>query len=76
MFLIHLCAPNDRNGNPRRLYLEFNDHGVAVRHWLEGYKGSHCVPAELRHAAATAPRINVAAAEFNAWRRACPAGEG
>lgn len=74
--LIHLAAPNDRNGNPRRLFLEFNDHGIGIRHWLEGYKGTHCVPESLRKAAAMAPRINVAASEFNSWRKACPAGEG
>jgi hypothetical protein len=74
--MIHLCAPNDRNGNPRRLFLELNECGCAVRHWLEGYKGSSCVPDGLRKAAAMAVRINVSASEWNSWRKACPEGEG
>ena len=35
---IHLCAKNDRNGNPRRCYVVLNEHGrVGVVD--EGYKG-------------------------------------
>jgi hypothetical protein len=73
--LIQLCAPNDRNGNPRRLYLEISGDGEAVQHWEEGYSGHHCVPVALRGKAARAVRINVSASEWNSWRKACPEGK-
>ena len=37
--VLHLRAPNDSNGNPRRLYLGINDVGVVVRVHDEGYAG-------------------------------------
>ncbi|MEN9861302.1 MAG: hypothetical protein RLZZ515_1784 [Cyanobacteriota bacterium] len=69
---IHLAAPNDRNGNPRRAYLILNELGCAVAFYEEGYKGCHAVPPGLRPAAAMAPRINVSASELRSWKLAVP----
>jgi len=66
--VLHLAAPNDRNGNPRRGYLAFS--GSALRgFWDEGYSGSHAVPVELRDLAHNAPRISVSAGELRRWER-------
>lgn len=66
--VLHLAAPNDSNGNPRRAFVAFS--GSALRgYWGEGYAGSHAVPAELRDLAASAPRLNVTAAELRRWQR-------
>lgn len=63
---IHLCAPNDRNGNPNRGYVAFA--GQYFRgYWPESYAGYCSVPAELRELAYVAPRINVSADELRSW---------
>lgn len=65
--VLHLAAPNDSNGNPRRAYVAFA--GSALRgYWDEGYSGSHAVPAGLRDLAASAPRVNVTATELRRWK--------
>jgi len=61
---LHLCAPNDRNGNPQRAYMVFADDGC---HWLyeEGYIGSHAVPEHHRERIAGRwTRINITQAEY------------
>lgn len=66
--VLHLAAPNDNNGNPRRVFLAFA--GSAFRgYWDEGYSGFHAMPPELRDLALSAPRINVSAAELKSWQR-------
>ena len=66
--VLHLAAPNDRNGNPRRAFLAFA--GSTLRgYWDEGYSGSHAAPPELRDLALNAPRINVTAGELRRWQR-------
>ena len=42
------CADNDRNGNPRRIWVVSNDKGEALFAWDEGYHGRNCVPGSLR----------------------------
>lgn len=70
--VIHLCAPNDRNGNPNRAYVGFE--GSALRgFWPEGYSGHHAVPEQLRELASFVPRINVTAKELKRWRNAAAA---
>jgi hypothetical protein len=73
--VLHLCAPNDRNGNPNRAYVAFQGHALRG-FWPEGYSGCHAVPDQLRELASFAPRINVSARELRSWRKAaadlCP----
>ena len=73
MQLIHLCAPNDTQGNPRRSWILLNEHGLAVDCFDEGYSGLNAVPAELGQQRATAPSIRVAVRELNAWRNTAKA---
>lgn len=42
------CADNDRNGNPRRIWVVSNDNGEALFAWDECYYGRNCVPGSLR----------------------------
>ena len=48
--LQHVRAPNDRNGNPRRLYLVTPLDGSEVIAYPEGYHGLQAVPAPMRTA--------------------------
>lgn len=43
MFYIHLAAPNDPNGNPRRVYVVFDQDGDVIDAVDEGYRGRHSV---------------------------------
>ena len=67
MNLIHLQAQNDTYGNPRRCYVLFNENGIVVDTWDEGYNGRNCLPEHLRNMAA--PVIKVQAAEYNRYAR-------
>jgi hypothetical protein len=73
--VIHLCAPNDRNGNPNRAFVAFERQALRG-FWPEGFSGCHAVPDQLRELAAFAPRINVSVRELTSWRKAaadlCP----
>ena len=42
------CADNDRNGNPRRIWVVSSDKGEPLFAWDEGYLGRNCVPGSLR----------------------------
>ena len=42
--IVHVCAENDINGNPQRLYYDLKNHKC----YDEGYMGHHAVPENLR----------------------------
>jgi hypothetical protein len=44
MFVQHVSTTHTVNGNPRRLYLVYNDNGDLTDVWEEGYRG---MPREL-----------------------------
>ena len=61
---MHICAPNDANGNPRRGWLFTLVSGRQL-FWVEDYAGVSGIRVEfLRNAAKGALRINVSAQEF------------
>lgn len=65
--VLHLTAPNDRNGNPNRVYVALSgNHVIAV--YNEGYQGYHAVPDELCHLAKSAPSIKTSAGEVRRFR--------
>ncbi len=45
--IIRLNAGNDRNGNPRRIFVHLVD-GMTKAAFDEGYRGSHAIPENLR----------------------------
>jgi len=62
--MLHLCATNDANGNPRRLYARLDGGGCFIAAWDEGYSGSHAVPEAYRDAANRAPYIEITPREY------------
>jgi len=48
--IVHVCAENDINGNPQRLYYDLNKN----KSYDEGYAGFHAVPEHLRKDASEA----------------------
>ena len=71
MHVQHVCTHNDRNGNPRRLYvLCINGRRVAA--WDEGYRGYKCVPVCLQKLAADPERGEVPPSLYFELRRNLP----
>lgn len=67
MHYLHLCAPNDHNGNPRRLYMVLRADGTIVACIDEGYRGISA----LRIPYGSIPGglvINIAPAEYRRLR--------
>jgi hypothetical protein len=70
--ILHLCAKNDINGNPRRLYVMSNEDGKYIAAWDEGYKGSDAVPGPFRKDAYLSQRFDVTVTEYNKLLRTLP----
>ena len=64
MVLIKLNAGNDRNGNPRRVYVGLRDNGDIMGAWDESYSGSGAVPKRYRHKASLAPEFETTPSEY------------
>jgi hypothetical protein len=64
MTIVHLCADNDRNGNPRRLYALTDEAGLILASWDEGYSGYQAVPGPWRDAAYNAERQPVSVSSY------------
>lgn len=70
MIAIHICAPNDANGNPQRAYAVLHgDEVIAVID--EGYDGEQAVARDFPRAAGVVQfvpeRINVSPEEYRRW---------
>lgn len=69
MQCVYLCAPNDRNGNPRRAWV-FTDADMSREAFFEGYEGflgvSRFWTDAERALADSAMKINVT---FKEWKR-------
>ena len=68
----HLCAVNDVNGNPRRVYALIDEDGYYLAAWDEGYHGSDAVPGVWREAAYNAPREKISVKEYRRILREVP----
>jgi hypothetical protein len=68
----HYCATNDKNGNPRRVYVLADEDGTQLAAWDEGYLGSDAVPGIWRRMAYEADRINVSARDYRRLLRTLP----
>ena len=68
----HLCASNDSNGNPRRLFAAMGPLGGVLAVWDEGYEGHHAVPPALRDAAYEALREPISASTYNWFLKTVP----
>lgn len=67
--MIHLCAPNNEDGNPRRAWAQYDWAGVLVGWFEEGYSGCNAVPRELDAQRLAAPSIRVSVKEYLTWKR-------
>lgn len=70
--ILHLCAKNDVNGNPRRLFVLSNEEGKFIAAWDEGYKGSDAVPGIWRKDAYLSQRLDIPTAQYNKLLRTLP----
>ena len=72
----HVKAPNDRNGNPRRLFLVTHLEEGKTGAFDEGYSGRHAVPDWLWNGMAYhLPHVNVSATEYHSLLKAWDARE-
>lgn len=69
--VLHLCAPNDRNGNPRRAYVVLFDDGVHA-FFDEGYQGRSALPRD--YADNVTWELRVSPGELRRWRSAAQWG--
>ena len=65
--IIHYKAENDRNGNPRRVYVLFDDQDAAVAAWDERYSGCDAVPGDFRNKARNAETRNCSVMDYKLW---------
>jgi len=71
MYFQHLCTHNDRNGNPRRLFVLCDDkRRVAV--WDEKHYGVDAVPGIWREAAYKAERLDIKPSLYYELKRNLP----
>lgn len=69
MVIIRLNAGNDKNGNPRRLYVHLDDSGSIVKVYDEGYRGWGAVPEELQRAASRATTFMTTPSEYRELKK-------
>jgi len=77
IYVQHVTAPNDRNGNPRRLYLVTSASAESTVAIDEGYGGRQLALAHIRAPARVIdlPTVNVGAAEYRRLLRVLPGPE-
>jgi hypothetical protein len=63
VFVQHLKAENDPNGNPQRLFLVYDKHGDVISVYDEGYRGEPADINRLPHL----PSIEISKSEYHDW---------
>lgn len=66
--MVNLNAGNDRNGNPRRIFILIQRGGI-VGGWDEGFRGTDAVPPSLRLAASRATTIAITSGQYRSLKR-------
>lgn len=66
MLAIHICAPNDANGNPQRLFAVLSGDEV-IDVVDEGYLGEQALREAGHTCLVVNTRINVSAGEYRRW---------
>jgi hypothetical protein len=65
--ILCLCAPNDTNGNPRRVYVAHDCGGFFIGAWDDAYTGVDCVPADIRANSGYTVYVETTPKEYKAW---------
>lgn len=66
-FVVYLGAPNDGNGNPRRVYVVYDDQGLPLAALDEGYAGRSILRNSGYDNVPVSDRIDVTASEYRFW---------
>ena len=70
LLMQRLIAPNDRNGNPRRLFVIYDaDYGEIQAVFDEGYQGLGAVPQDIRSVSVELPSIPVSVSTYREFRK-------
>tara|TARA_Y100001951_G_scaffold104346_1_gene115665 strand:- start:2145 stop:2387 length:243 start_codon:yes stop_codon:yes gene_type:complete len=64
-FLLQFVAPDTPMGNNRRLWAEFDENGVLLNVYEEGYKGYNAVPFELKQKALRCHSVKLGAQAYH-----------
>ena len=78
--VIHITAPNDNNGNPRRCFAVYKHDGPRYSKLVavvdEGYSGEAGLASQIRGFGGSDYcihcRVNVSASEYKSWVKADP----
>lgn len=70
--ILHMCAKNDHNGNPQRLYVLSSDEGEFIAAWDEGYMGFDAVPGIWRKDAYLSQRFDISITKYKQLKRTLP----
>ena len=65
--IVKLSAPNDKNGNPRRLFAVLQE-GLIRALLDEGFSGEDCMPKELQ-GYWRGTTFTISAKEYNDWKK-------
>ncbi len=66
--ILHLRAPHDNNGNPRRAYVVLDaEYGNTLGVFDEGYLGNRAIPARFREIELFTQQIEVPLSEYKTW---------
>ncbi len=68
MIYLHLVAPHDNNGNPRRLFVVLDENADAKAVIEQGYTGYREIRKQFPDAK-EGPEINITVSEYNSWLR-------
>jgi hypothetical protein len=65
--VLHVCAPNDIDGNPCRCYVALGENNRFLGAWPETYAAHNSVPSSIRHLAVSAFHIEAPAKQVEAY---------
>jgi hypothetical protein len=69
MIAVHICAPNDVNGNPQRCFAVLDEHSEIAAVVDEGYEGEAALRSLGYEVELCQHRIEVSEAEYMRWLR-------
>ena len=65
--VLHVCAPQDIDGNPCCCYVALGENNRFLGAWAEGYSAHNAVPKSIRYLAVSAFRIDATPQQVEAY---------